>query len=333
MPTPKLLDVVRDRLRMHHYSVRTETAYLQWIRRFIRFHKGHHPRGLRGPAIEAFLTYLATERQVSAATQNQALAALLFLYRYVYDVKVGWIDGIVRARTSEHIPVVLSVDEVARVLGLMNGTEWLICSLLYGSGMRLTECLQLRVKDIGFEYKEIVVRNGKGQKDRVTILPDRLIPPLKDQLERVRALQETDQEAGRGGVTVPHALRCKYPEAPLSWAWQYVFPARGLVRDRGTGLWVRKHVDPRQVQRAMQAAVRQSGLSRPASCHTLRHCFATHLLESGSDIRTVQELLGHSDVKTTMIYTHVLNRGGRGVLSPLDRSGPLPTQNPTRANN
>ena len=332
MATPKLLDVVRERLRTHHYSARTETAYVQWIRRFIRFHKGRHPRDLAGADIEAFLTHLATVRRVSAATQNQALAALLFLYRYVYEVKLGWIDGIVRARESDHIPVVLSREEVARVLGLMNGTEWLICSLLYGSGMRLTECLQLRVKDIGFEYKEIVVRNGKGQKDRVTILPDRLIPPLNDQLERVRALHETDRAAGRGGVTVPYALRRKYPEAPLSWGWQFVFPSRGLVRDRETGLWVREHVDTRRVQRAMQGAVRACGLSRPASCHTLRHCFATHLLESGQDIRTVQELLGHSDVKTTMIYTHVLKRGGRAVMSPLDRTGSVADQNPTRAN-
>ena len=333
MATPKLLDVVRDRLRAHHYSLRTETAYVQWIRRFIRFHKGHHPRELRGAAVEAFLTSLAVDRHVSASTQNQALAALLFLYRDVYGVTLGWIDGVVRAKTSEHIPVVLTSEEVARVLGFMTGTEWLVCSLLYGSGMRLTECLQLRVKDVGFEYKEIVVRNGKGQKDRVTVLPDRLIPPLRDQLDRVRTLFDADRKADRGGVTTPYALRRKYPDAPTSWAWQYVFPARGLCRERESGRWVRHHVHPRHLQRAMQSAVRQSGLSQPASCHTLRHCFATHLLEAGQDIRTVQELLGHSDVKTTMIYTHVLQRGGRGVLSPLDRGSPAPaTQKPTRAN-
>jgi integron integrase len=319
METPKLLDVVRDRLRAHHYSPRTETAYIQWIRRFIRFHRGLHPRDLRGPAIEAFLTFLAVERRVSASTQNQALAAVLFLYRNVYGVDLGWIDGIVRARTSEHIPVVLSRDEVARVLGFLTGTEWLVCSLLYGSGMRLTEGLQLRVKDLGFEYKEITVRNGKGQKDRVTILPERLVPPLQEQLGRVRALFDADREAGRGGVTVPYALHRKYPDAPMSFSWQYVFPAQGLSRDRDSGRWVRDHIDQRHIQRAMQHAVRRSGLSQPASCHTLRHSFATHLLESGQDIRTVQELLGHADVKTTMIYTHVLQRGGRGVLSPLDR--------------
>jgi integron integrase len=319
MPTPKLLDVVRARLRALHYSPRTEQAYIQWIRRFIRFHKGLHPRDLRGPAIEAFLTFLAVERRVSAPTQNQALAAMLFLYRDVYDVQLGWIDGIVRAKMSEHVPVVLSREEVARVLGFMTGTEWLVCSLLYGSGLRLTECLQLRVKDVGFDYKEVVVRNGKGQKDRVTVLPDKLIPPLQVQLDRVRTLFDTDRAAKRGGVSVPYALERKYPEAPVSWGWQYLFPARGLSRDARSASWVRHHVHPRHIQRAMQAAVRQSGLTQPASCHTLRHSFATHLLESGQDIRTVQELLGHADVKTTMIYTHVLQRGGRAVLSPLDR--------------
>jgi integron integrase len=319
MPNPKLLDVVRDRMRARHYSPRTEQAYIQWIRRFIRFHKGQHPRDLRGPAIEAFLTFLAVDRHVSASTQNQALAAVLFLYKDVYGVELGWIDGIVRARSAEHVPVVLSRKEVARVLGFMTGTEWLVCSLLYGSGMRLTKCLQLRVKDVGFDYKEIIVRDGKGQKDRVTVLPDRLIAPLRTQLERVRTLFDADRDANRAGVTVPYALHRKYPEAPVSWSWQYVFPARGLCRGANGGDWVRHHVHQRHIQRAMQAAVRRSGLPQPASCHTLRHCFATHLLEAGQDIRTVQELLGHADVKTTMIYTHVLQRGGRGVLSPLDR--------------
>ena len=319
MATPRLLDVVRDRLRAHHYSPRTEQAYIQWIRRFIRFHKDQHPRDLRGPAVEAFLTNLAVERHVAASTQNQALAAILFLYRNVYDVDIGWIDGVVRAKTSEHVPVVLSRDEVARVLGFLTGTEWLVCALLYGSGMRLTECLQLRVKDLGFDYKEIVVRNGKGQKDRVTILPDRLVASVQVQLDRVRALFNSDREAGSAGVSLPYALHRKYPDAATSWGWQYVFPARALGRDRESGRWVRRHVDQRHIQRAMHSAVRESGLAKPASCHTLRHSFATHLLEAGNDIRTVQELLGHAAVATTMIYTHVLQRGGRGVLSPLDR--------------
>jgi integron integrase len=319
MATPKLLDVVRDRLRTQHYSARTEAAYLQWIRRYIRFHRGQHPRDLRGPAIEQFLTFLAVERRVSAPTQNQALAAILYLYRNVYDVEIGWIDGVVRAKASEHMPVVLSREEVKRVLGFMTGTEWLICALLYGSGMRLTECLQLRIKDVRFDYKEIAVRNGKGQKDRVTILPQQLIPQLQVQVARVRTLCEVDREAGRGGVAVPHALLRKYPDAPTDWRWQYLFPSRRLRLDPQSGSWLRHHVDQRQVQRAMHGAVRQSGLSQPASCHTLRHSFATHLLDAGNDIRTVQELLGHADVKTTQIYTHVLQRGGHGVLSPLDR--------------
>ena len=319
MAARKLLDVVRDCLRTHHYTPRTEEAYLQWIRRFTRFHRGQHPRELRGAAIEAFLTYLAVERKVAAATQNQALAALLFLYKNVYNVDIGWIEGVVRAKASVHLPTVLSREEVARVLGLMNGTEWLVCSLLYGTGMRLTEGLQLRIKDLDFEHKEVVVRSGKGQKDRVTILPDRLVQPIQDQLERVRALFDSDCEAGRGGAFVPYALLRKYPEAATSWGWQFVFPARRLTCDRNTGRWMRSYVDQRQIQRAMKRAVAQSALSRPASCHTLRHCFATHLLESGYDIRTVQELLGHSDVKMTMIYTHVLRRGAQAVLSPIDR--------------
>ena len=319
MTTPKLLDVVRDRLRTQHYSHRTELAYIQWIRRFVVFHRGHHPRDLGGAAVEAFLTDLAVNRKVSASTQNQALAAILFLYHKVYDINIGWMDGVVRAKASEHIPVVLTREEVARVLGLMNGPESLVCSLLYGSGMRLTECLQLRVKDLDFDYKQVLVRDGKGRKDRVTILPERLIAPLREQLERVRALFESDRVAGRAGVSVPHALHRKYPEAPTSWGWQYVFPSRCLGFDRTLARHVRRHCDQRYIQRAMKNAVARSGLSKPASCHTLRHCFATHLLESGADIRTVQELLGHADVSTTMIYTHVLQRGGRGVLSPLDR--------------
>jgi integron integrase len=319
MPAPKLLDVVRDHLRTHHYSPRTERAYLQWIRRFIRFHKGHHPRDLRGKEVEAFLTYLAVERKVTASTQNQALAALLYLYRDVYAVDIGWMDGVVHARTSEHVPVVLSREEVARVLGLLRGTEWLICSLLYGSGMRLAEGLALRVKDVNFDYKLLVVRSGKGQQDRTTILPDRLVPALKEQIERVRAIYQADRARGVGRVLLPAALERKYPDAATSFAWQFLFPAKFLSRGGKPGEWLRVPVHPRNVQRAMAAAVRESGIAQPASPHTLRHCFATHLLESGQDIRTVQELLGHADVKTTMIYTHVLKRGGRAVLSPLDR--------------
>jgi integron integrase len=319
MSAPRLLDVARERLRTKHYSGRTENAYVQWIRRFVWFHQGKHPRLLVAADLEAFLTWLAVARKVSAATQNQALAALLFLYRDVLDMNVPWLGGITRARASEHVPVVLSRDEVARVLGFLTGTEWLVCSLLYGSGMRLSECLQLRVKDVDFNYRQLVVRDGKGHKDRVTVLPDKLIPPLEVQLERIRVLHASDRTAAHSGVSIPPGLRRKYPGAATSWAWQYVFPARGLSEERETGLWVRHYAHPRVFQRAMQEAVRKSGVAKPATCHTLRHCFATHLLEAGQDIRTVQELLGHNDVKTTMIYTHVLQRGGRGVLSPLDR--------------
>ena len=319
MTAPTLINVTRERLRTRHYSLRTENAYLQWIRRFIRFHSGRHPRELAAADIEAFLTWLAVGRHVSSATQNQALAALLFLYRNVLDIEVPWISGVTRARESEHIPVVLSRDEVARVLGFLTDTEWLVCAVLYGSGMRLTECLQLRVKDVDFNYRQFVVHDGKGRKDRVTVLPEKLVSPLKEQLERIRVLHESDRTAGNAGVSVPHALRTKYPAAANSWAWQYVFPARGMAHERDSGLWVRPHAHQRVFQRAMQQAVHRSGVAKRASCHTLRHCFATHLLENGQDIRTVQDLLGHADVKTTEIYTHVLQRGGRGVLSPLDR--------------
>ena len=319
MTAPTLINVTRERLRTGHYSLRTENAYLQWIRRFIRFHTGRHPRELAASDIEAFLTWLAVGRRVTSATQNQALAALLFLYRNVLEIEVPWISGVTRARESQHIPVVLSRDEVARVLGYLTGTEWLVCAVLYGSGMRLTECLQLRVKDVDFNYKQFVVHDGKGRKDRVTVLPEKLVSPLKEQLERIRVLHESDRTAGNAGVSIPHALRTKYPAAANSWAWQYVFPARGMTHERDSGLWVRPHAHQRVFQRAIQQAVHLSGVAKRASCHTLRHCFATHLLESGQDIRTVQELLGHADVKTTEIYTHVLQRGGRGVLSPLDR--------------
>ncbi len=319
MSPPKLLEVVRDQLRVHHYSRRTETAYLQWIRRFCRFHKGRHPRELRGPEVEAFLKYLAVDRKVSGSTQNQALAAVLFLYREVLKIEIGWLDGLVHARKSEHLPLVLSRDEVNRVLGHLRGTEWLLCALLYGSGARLNEGLHLRVKDIEFHQRQLVIRSGKGQKDRVTILPDRLVSPLQDHLARVKAVFESDIAQDRGGAPVPYAIERKYPGIDTSWGWQFVFPSRWLRFDRASGRWLRLPVTARVVQRAMAQAVHASGITKRATCHTLRHCFATHLLESGNDIRTVQELLGHRDLKTTMIYTHVLNRGGRAVLSPLDR--------------
>ena len=323
-PQPRLLDVVRARIRARHYSLRTEKAYVFWIRRFVRFYRMRHPRDMGAPEVEGFLTHLAVEAKVAASTQNQALAAILFLYRDVLEIKLPWLGSVVRAKPSSHLPVVLTRDEVQRLLGFLSGTPWLVASMLYGTGTRLQECLQLRVKDLDRERCEIVVRDGKGAKDRVTVLPAALIPDVKKHLEKVRLLFDADRAAGRPGVTLPYALARKYPQAPESWGWQYVFPARGFCRDRYTSAWVRHHLYPQVIQRAVATAVRASGLTKPAGCHTFRHSFATHLLEDGYDIRTVQELLGHSDVKTTMIYTHVLNRGGRGVRSPLDARRDLP---------
>ena len=317
---PRLLEQVRDRIRARHMSYRTEKTYLYWIRRFIRFHKLRHPRELAGPEIEGFLTALAVKSRVSASTQNQALAAVLFLYRGVLEIDLPWLANVVRAKRPNHIPVVLTRAEVQRVLANLRGTEWLIASLLYGSGMRITECLQLRVKDLELSRREIVIRDAKGQKDRVTMLPDALMPHLRDHLGRVRVLFGADRDADRPGVSLPFALRRKYPQAATSWAWQWLFPSRTCCRDPYSGESVRHHLHPQNMQRAVKQAMRAAGIEKPASCHTFRHCFATHLLEDGYDIRTVQELLGHADVKTTMVYTHVLNGGGRGVKSPLDRT-------------
>ncbi len=317
---PRLLEQVRDRIRARHMSYRTENTYLYWIRRFIRFHKLRHPREMGGPEIEEFLTSLAVKNKVSASTQNQALAAVLFLYRGVLELDLPWLANVIRAKRPQHLPVVLTRAEVQQVLANMRGTEWLIASLLYGAGMRVTECLQLRVKDLELSRRELLIRDAKGQKDRVTVLPDMLVPHLRDHLIRVRVLYEADRRVNRPGVSLPFALRRKYPQAATSWAWHWVFPARIFCRDPYSGETVRFHLHPQNIQRSVKQAIRAAGIEKPASCHTFRHCFATHLLEDGYDIRTVQELLGHSDVKTTMIYTHVLNRGGRGVKSPLDRA-------------
>jgi len=318
MPKAMLLDVVRDRIRVKHYSYRTETSYLGWIRRFIRFHGGRHPRDLGGPEVEQFLSYLATERNVAASTQNQALSAILFLYREALEIDLPWLDGIVRAKRPTRIPVVLSRDEVRRILAQLEDTHWLAASLLYGAGLRVSECLRLRVKDLDFAYRQITVRDGKGAKDRCTMLPDSALEPLQLHLRRVRARFDADRAASHPGAALPPALERKYPSAPFEWPWQFVFPARKLCRSPYTGRMVRFHVLPDVLQRAVKQAVRAAGITKPASCHTFRHSFATHLLESGYDIRTVQELLGHSDVSTTMIYTHVIQRGGGGVRSPLD---------------
>jgi integron integrase len=317
---PRLLEQVRDRIRARHLSYRTEKTYLYWIRRFIRFHKMRHPRDMAAPEIEEFLTSLAVVNKVSASTQNQALAGVLFLYRDVLAFDLPWLANVVRAKLPQHLPVVLTRQEVQKVIAHLRGTEWLIASLLYGSGMRVTECLQLRVKDLELSRREILIRDAKGQKDRVTVLPDTLVPHLRDHLARVRVLYDADREARLPGVSLPYALRRKYPNAATSWVWQWVFSSRSFCRDPYSGEQVRFHLHRQNIQRSVQSAIRAAGIEKSASCHTFRHCFATHLLEDGYDIRTVQELLGHSDVKTTMIYTHVLNRGGRGVKSPLDRS-------------
>jgi len=317
---PKLLEQVRQLIRMRHYSIRTEQAYLQWIRRYIGFHGMRHPSELGADHLTQFLSDLAVRGQVAAATQNQALNAILFLYREVLKIELPWINDVQRAKRPQRLPVVLTRTEVRSLLAHLEGTEWLMASITYGGGLRLLECLRLRVKDLEFDRGEILVRDGKGNKDRITMLPRSLVEPLRTHLARVRSLHERDIGDGFGRVYLPFALDRKYPNADLEWGWQYVFPATRRSVDPRSGVERRHHASEAVLQRAVKNAVRQSGILKPASVHTLRHSFATHLLESGYDIRTVQELLGHSDVKTTMIYTHVLNRGGRGVVSPLDVS-------------
>jgi integron integrase len=315
---PKLLDQVRERLRLKHYSIRTETQYVQWVRRFIIFHQKRHPAEMGAVEVEAFLTYLAVEAQVAAATQNQALSALLFLYREVLGVDLPWLENVVRAKRPARLPVVLTRREVAAVLDRMQGTHGLMARLLYGTGMRLMECMRLRVKDVDFERMEILIRDGKGSKDRVTMLPQALSAPLQAHLQTRRRLYDDDFARGMAGVYLPDALARKYPEAATDWGWQYVFMAGSYSVDPRSGKERRHHMDEKLLQRAMKKAVLAAAIVKPATPHTLRHSFATHLLEGGYDIRTVQELLGHADVSTTMIYTHVLNKGGRGVASPLD---------------
>ena len=317
-PARKLLDRVRDVLRSRHYSIRTEQAYVDWIRRYIFFHDKRHPRDLGAPQLEAFLTALAVERHVAASTQNQALAALLFLYRDVLGMELPWLDNVTRAKRPRRLPVVLSRDEVREVLARCSGVEGLVLSLLYGTGMRVMEGVRLRVKDIDFGRGEVVVRAGKGNKDRVTMLPVRLNDPLRTQVDTALALHRLDLAEGYGEVQLPDALARKYTGAAREPGWQYVFPAAKRSVDPRTGVVGRHHLDEQRVQRAMKAAARAARIHKPATPHTLRHSFATHLIESGYDIRTVQELLGHKDVSTTQIYTHVLNRGGHGVRSPLD---------------
>jgi len=320
MAASPLLTAVRRALRVRHYSPRTEEVYVQWVRRFIRACGTRHPRELGSGDVTRFLSDLAVDANVSASTQNQALAAILFLYRDVLEMPVGWLKALVRAKRPVRVPVVLTKDEVRKVFRALRGrgAPTLIVELLYGTGMRLLEALRLRVKDIDFGANQITVRGGKGDRDRVTMLPERLKGPLLSHLAVVRVQHERDTAAGAGWVWLPGALGVKYPRAGCEWGWQWVFPASRPYDDAATGERRRHHLHQTVVQRAFKQAVRTAGIAKPASCHTLRHSFATHLLESGYDIRTVQELLGHRNVATTMIYTHVLNRGGMGVRSPAD---------------
>ena len=317
-PVSELMTEMRAALRARHYSRRTEQAYCLWVRRFIRFHGVRHPADMAEPEINAFLTHLAVSEQVSASTQTQALCALLFLYRRVIDREVGELNDLVRARASRRLPVVLTREEAKAVLGALDGDKWLMASLMYGSGLRLMECLRLRILDLEFTRGEIVVRDGKGGKDRVTMLPRTLASALGAHLAAARAVHRFDRAAGWGRVELPDALARKYPNAPADWRWQWVFPQRRRWTNPQTGEQGRHHVHESVMQRAMKEAVARAGIVKHASCHTLRHSFATHLLEAGYDIRTIQDLLGHKDVRTTMIYTHVLNRGGQGVRSPVD---------------
>lgn len=314
---PKLLDQMRYALRKKHYKLRTETSYISWVKRFIVFHQMRHPKEMSGPEIEQFLTHLAVDQHVAASTQNQTLSALIFLYKHVLNQDVGKVNA-QRAKRPETLPVVFSQREVSAIFAHLHGIHWLMAFLLYGAGLRLMECVRLRVKDVDFDYRQIVVRDGKGAKDRITLLPHSLEHPLRQQIEKVRVLHDQDVTEGFGEVYMPYALAEKYPKAAKSFCWQYVFAAQKRSTDPRSQNIMRHHLQPKSLQRAVGKAITMTGIPKHGSCHSLRHSFATHLLEAGYDIRTVQELLDHKDVSTTMIYTHVLNRGGRGVISPAD---------------
>jgi integron integrase len=319
---PRLLDRVRAALRARHYSPLTEKAYVAWIRQYILFHRKRHPAEMGATEIEAFLSHLATDRRVSGSTQTQALSALLFLYRHVLGARLHWLRGIVRAKKPARLPVVLTHDEAMAVLNELEGTYWLIGSLLYGSGLRLMECLRLRVKDVDFSMRQIVVRGGKGNRDRVTMLPAMLLRALEVHLERQRERHATDVRRGAGAVSVPPEVAHQCPGAGRDWGWQFVFPARNDPELGGSSRTASGHLSEKSVQHAMRRAVKRAGVGKPATCHTLRHSFATHLLQRGHDIRTIQELLGHKDVSTTMLYTHVAGVGVTRTPSPLDDGPP-----------
>jgi integron integrase len=314
-----LFEVARERIRTRHLAFRTEQAYLYWMRRYVKFHGRRHPRDMGSAEVEAFLTHLAVEAKVGASTQNQALQALLFLYRQVLGIELPWLENVTRASRPKRLPVVLSVAEVRSVLAQLDGTPWLLANVLYGGGLRLMEAHRLRVKDLVIERGEIIVRDAKGGKDRVTVLPLTIVPQIREHLAKLFACFERQRKLNEPGVSLPTALARKYPNAAIEWGWQWIFPASSLCRDPYTGRPTRHHQHEKMLQRAVQIAVRKAGILQPASCHTFRHCFATHLLEAGSDIRTIQELLGHADVRATMIYTHVTRKGAMGVKSPLDR--------------
>ena len=315
----RLVERFREVIRALHFSRRTQKTYWYWVRCFVFFHGKRHPRELGAPEVTAFLNWLATERNVAAATQNQALSALLFLYQRVLGEELPWLSDLVRAQRPVRLPTVLSEAEVRRLLANVEGAGALMVGLLYGAGLRQIECLSLRVKDIDFAYRQILVRDGKGAKDRVTMLPESLVQPLQAHLGKVRLLHRRDLDEGYGEVSLPYALARKYPRAGYQWAWQFVFPSGNRSADPENGVIRRHHLHPDTLGRIVKRASERAGIVKPVSCHTLRHSVATHLLERGHDIRTVQELLGHSDVSTTMIYTHVMNKGARGVKSPLDR--------------
>lgn len=317
---PRLLDRVRDRIRVKHYSLSTEKTYLYWIRFFIRHNNLRHPQDMGAAEVEEFLSHLATQREVSAGTQNQAMHALLFLYKEVLGIELPWLNSITRAKPSKHLPTVLTQHETRALLANTSGLPGLVIRLLYGTGMRLMEGLRLRVKDIDFTHQQITIRGGKGDKDRITMLPASLVAPLQARIAERRRMRDIDLARGLADVELPHALERKYPNAGKEFGWQYVFAAPGYSADPRTGVIRRHHLHQKTIQRHVKDAAKKAGIDKPTHPHTLRHSFATHLLEAGYDIRTVQELLGHSDVSTTMIYTHVLNRGGRGVVSPLDRA-------------
>lgn len=312
------LESVRDLIRVKHLSYRTEEAYLGWIRRFILFHDKRHPKEMGADEVQAFLTHLAVEGNVAAATQNQAFAALLFLYREVLQKTLGNIENVVRAKSPKRLPSVLTKDEVTRILAFLRGEEWLVANLLYGAGLRLREALRLRVKDVDFGFKQITVRDGKGGKDRLTVLPEKLVEPLRKQLTESKAIHERDLKIGLGRAEMPFALAKKYPNAETEWKWQYVFPSKSLRRNPRTGKTGRHHLSESVLQKAFKQALSETKIEKFASPHTLRHSFATHLLQNGNDIRAIQELLGHKEVKTTMIYTHLLRQNRLGVKSPID---------------